>query len=226
MSHLARASLLGLDFWSGSLDLAEHERNALLQSILRHPLTGDRLDDDDPFRVVVLGVERGLERVEDPQVAGIIGERELLAGEELEVVERPLAASRQAHASLHMPESSFHLLHRNEPVQEGRHRFLAAQYASLFLVVATPQVSYGRLDGIRTELRYFLVIQRTELLNLHQTRRDSTSGSNGHIITSSVKFRPTLSVRLGGLIKQIIPFYWYNCNFRDVVFLIGRSRRT
>ena len=81
----------------------ETDRRPFLQAIPRYCLARHRFDDDEPVGVVVLGVDRRLDRVEEPQVLRVVSEGQLLARQEVQVLNRP--ATPRGDATARSPSS-------------------------------------------------------------------------------------------------------------------------
>ena len=99
----------------------------------------------------MLGVDRRLDRVEEPQVLRVVSEGQLLARQEVQVLNRPATPRGDA---VGLPERPLEVLACHEPVHEGR----LGLRALLELAVATPQRVHRRLDGVGTHRLDFLAV--------------------------------------------------------------------
>lgn len=175
-----------VSFFIGCRTLKSHEadRRAFLEPVPRDRFAGHRFDADDPVRIVVLGVDRVLDGIEQPQVLRVISQRELLPDQEVQVLDCPATTRCEA---VGLPERVLEVLALDEPLDERR----LGLGATLVLTVATPERVHRRLDGVGAHRVDFLVVERAQLLDPNQSLRNSASRKNCHEITSSVNFRPT-----------------------------------
>lgn len=167
------------------LDLAEHERDAGLKTVAGNAVPIDRLHDDDPVGVVMLGVDLGLEGVEHPQVTGVVSERQLLARQEPEVPECPASPCRHASTSCPVPERVLQVLLLHQPVDER-----ARLFALLVGTVAVPQRVDRRVDGITSQLFHRLVVERAQVADVHQPPSNGSCGHNRHTHHILCQFSP------------------------------------